>query len=333
MEEKIKMFIEGIMLCMLAAGIAVLYFDDICCICERVRNRYMIWSAGIRDRKTNIKYHGSGGSNSLTADPPYTDDSIVRLLSATLGINGSKANVVFVIISVLPSLIFIFGMADKLQADLLLIAALVIGLAPYIWLRLRLRAVRARTSGEGFILLTELLDNYKINYYNIREAVEATALTIKDAPNSRRLLFNLSKGMNMASDSSSIRRLLNDFNYSFGTSWARILTDNIFLSVSSGIRIDEALEDLIHTVGRAKDLDEYIKRENNEASLILRYLAPACYILTVIGAVRIFGLTLDEFIYYQFETSAGAAWLTASVIIYILTVFAKEFLVKNAFDI
>ena len=113
------MFIEGIMLCMLAAGIAVLYFDDICCICERVRNRYMIWSAGIRDRKTNIKYHGSGGSNSLTADPPYTDDSIVRLLSATLGINGSKANVVFVIISVLPSLIFIFGMADKLQADLL----------------------------------------------------------------------------------------------------------------------------------------------------------------------------------------------------------------------
>ena len=30
------MFIEGIMLCMLATGIAVLYFDDICCICERV---------------------------------------------------------------------------------------------------------------------------------------------------------------------------------------------------------------------------------------------------------------------------------------------------------
>ena len=49
------MFIEGIMLCMLAAGIAVLYFDDICCICERVRNRYMIWVSRHKGQKDKHK--------------------------------------------------------------------------------------------------------------------------------------------------------------------------------------------------------------------------------------------------------------------------------------
>lgn len=327
------MLVEGVLLCMLAAGTATLYFQDICRICEISRDRYKVWHAAVKDRREGIHLQSDLNSRSVTADAGGTKDDIRRLLLVTLGTGSNKAGLVFTIISVVPPLIFVFAMADNLQMTLLLTAALIIGIAPYIWLRLRLKSIRTKASGEGILLLIELLDNYKINYYNIREAVEATALTIQDAPNSKRLLFNLSKGLNNASDPAHIRKLLDDFRYSFGTLWAKILTDNVFLAVTSGIRIDEAMEDLIHTVERARDVDEYIKRENNEAVLILRFLAPACYGLTVVSGIKYFGLSLDEFMYYQFETTAGAAWFTASLVLYLMTVFTKDLLMKNTFNI
>ena len=93
-------------------------------------------------------------------------------------------------------------------------------------------------SAEGAVLLVELLDNYKMNFYNIREAIEVTALTIEDAPHTRKLMFDLSKGLNRAGDNVQIRKLLDNFRYSVGTSWASVLSDNIYLAVTSGMRIE-----------------------------------------------------------------------------------------------
>lgn len=49
-----------------------------------------------------------------------------------------------------------------------------------------------------------------------------------------------------------------------------------------------ALQDLTETMMQARRVDEYAGRENHEASLILRYLAPICYVLTVLGGIFYF---------------------------------------------
>lgn len=67
------------------------------------------------------------------------------------------------------------------------------------------------------------------------------------------------------------------------TSWAGVLADNMYLALTSGIRVTEAMEDLVNTVSKAREVDELTNRENNEAGLILKYLAPLCYIMTVVG--------------------------------------------------
>ena len=83
----------------------------------------------------------------------------------------------------------------------------------------------------------------------------------------------------------------------------------------------------------AEEVEERSKRENNEAGLILKYLVPICYLLTYVGAVKVFGLTNSEFIYYQFKTATGISWFVAIVIMYIISLIAKFFLTQNKLDL
>jgi len=179
----------------------------------------------------------------------------------------------------------------------------------------------------------ELLDNYKIHYYNMQRAVEITASVIDEAPNCKRLLFNLSKGLNRASTDDEIRTLIEEFRYAIGTSWSGVLADNIYFALSSGVRVENAMEDLVNTIVMAEEVEEKTKRENNEAGLVLKYLVPLCYLLSFVGGIKFFGLTTGEFLYYQFGTQAGITWFSAIIVMYIISLVAKFFLTQNKLDL
>ncbi len=326
------MYAETALLCILMFGAAVMYWDEITLIFERLRSELLVKLSSVRDRlkqgREAAYYAAAGNPDSYAPAEP-----VKRLLSVTIGNGSDKAGRIFIVLSLLPALLFMTVMFEKLPVSLLIAGAAFTGALPYLTLSVRLRKIRAGSSAEGAVLLVELLDNYKMNFYNIREAIEVTALTIEDAPHTRKLMFDLSKGLNRAGDNVQIRKLLDNFRYSVGTSWASVLSDNIYLAVTSGMRIDAAMEDLIRTVEKAREISEFIRRENNEATVILKYLAPSCYLLTIAAGTKYFGLTAEEFIHYQFGTPVGLLWFTAALLLYLSALLVKEFLTKNRLDI
>lgn len=261
------------------------------------------------------------------------NNGIQRLIHITLGINSIKMVYVFWSTTlVIPlSIMMLFG--NSLPKSMILIITLLLALIPLILLTAKLKNIRVKSSKEGKVLLVELLDNYKINYYNMQRAIEITAATMEEAPNSRKLLFNLSKGLNRVTGKDDIKEVLNDFKYAIGTSWAGVLSDNIYFALSSGIRVEAAMEDLIKTISLAEEIEERTKRENNEIGLILKYLVPLCYVFSIVGGVKFFNLSISQFFRYQFQTSTGIWWFSITVILYILSLTANFFLTKTKLDL
>ena len=301
------MYAESAMTFLSIFGLALYYWEEFCALLHPLM------------RKKNSK-------NSLV-------EMMTRLAAITLGINDIRIGYGILIISVSAAAVTFLVLRMHITYGLLVLASVSALLLPVLLLMCRLQAVRVKSSREGEILLTELLDNYKINYYNMQRAIEVTALTIKEAPGSKRLLFNLSKGLNTASNPEEMRHLLRDFEFGLGTSWSSVMVDNMFFSLVSGIRVTAAMEDLVKTVSQARKVSEYSKRENNESGLILKYLIPVCYLLTVLGATKYFGLTAKEYFKYQFFTTTGMNWFVLSLVMYMIGLLLNFFLSKTKLDL
>ncbi len=258
---------------------------------------------------------------------------IKTLLNVTMGRGTDADTRKFLMLSAAAGALTFMLLSGKIANLLCLTASAFALLLPYAILRLRLQYIRVESSREGEILITELLENYKINYYNMQRAIEISATSIEEAPNCRRLLFNLSKGINLAGSNEDLKRILDEFRLSINTSWAGILSVNMYFALSSGIQVTHALTDLASSVAMARKVGEYINRENNEAKLMLKYLAPICYLLTVIGGIAFFNLSWKKFLIYQFETTAGLTWFVLSVILYISGIVIYAYISRGKLDV
>lgn len=204
---------------------------------------------------------------------------------------------------------------------------------PYSILLVRLHGRRVARSKEGDILVQELLNHYKINDCNMKEAIEMTAASIESAPNGKRLLLQLSKGLQTAVTGDEVKRLLSGFRYSLDTAWGNVLATNIFFAYMYGIHVDAALEDLLASMTKSREIVEHGKRENNEARMILWYLAPASYLLSIAAACRYFGFTPSKFVQYQWGTALGLRWFFLILALYSVSILLHGFFSKEKMDI
>lgn len=246
----------------------------------------------------------------------YTDLREIKKLSPAqmhikMLIEGAGAEKIFPFpetffaVSLLTGLGVMFIVSLVESPPMAFVSGMFMGAVPYCLLNLRLFNQRVVRSREGDLLVQELLNNYKIYDYNMKEAVEVTAGALEGAPEGRRLLFQLSRGFNSAVTRTEVEHLLSVFRYSIDTAWGNALASNIFFAHVFGIRVDAALEDLLATMSRSRQVVEHGRRENNEARLILKYLAPVSFLLSVACACHFFGFTLAKYMKYQFETEAG----------------------------
>lgn len=315
------MCVEIILTLSVLLGMIMYYFEDLRELCNGLK------------RKINLKSLGFDSVNVRSNFKKTPVNQIEKLLKGTLGIETRAASYVFIAISIIISEAVMLILKGRIEVKLLVVICIFSSLLPLLLLLCRLKVLRIEASKEGEILLTELLDNYKINYYNMQQAIEVTALTIKEAPGSKRLLFNLSKGLNTAGNSAEIRLNLDEFEYGLGTSWASVAADNMYFALVSGIKVTAAMEDLVKTLSQARKVAEYSKRENNESLMILKYLVPGCFALTVLGATKYFGLSVEEYLRYQFLTTAGMNWFIISMLVYAAGLFLAFFLSKTKLDL
>ena len=134
-------------------------------------------------------------------------------------------------------------------------------------------------------------------------------------------------------EAAELKQILDEFRLSINTSWAGILAVNLYFALSSGIEVTHALADLARSVEMARKINEYVKRENNEAKLMLKYLAPICYLLTAAGGIFFFNLSWRKFLLYQFQTAAGLTWFVVSLILYISGVIVFTYISRGKLDL
>lgn len=312
---------ELVIIVLLGAGIFLATWKEMAVFYEERILSVSRWADGFK-----------GSSDSVPKSENALGSHIRLLLQVTMGMGTDRSVKAFWVLSAVPGAVIFFILIEKISLHLAVSAALLTAGMPYGLLRLKLQKLRIDSSREGEILVTELLNNYKICYFNMQQAIEETARTIEEAPNSKKLLFNLSRGLNTAAGGRRINMLLREFRLSLNTSWGNILAANMYFALASGIEVTEALTDLADTVKRARKVDEYARRENNEANLILRYLAPLSYFLTVAGGIWYFGLTPEKFLFYQFGTEVGLTWFTVSAVIYGTGLLLNGWLTKTKLD-
>lgn len=239
----------------------------------------------------------------------------------------------FFIISAFLALAGFFIPVMVTDAGISFICGIFTGSIPFGILTAGLHRNRIAGSREGGILVREILNNYKIHSYNMKEAVEVTASEIENAPHAKKVMLDLAKGLNYAVTEPEVREVLEDFRFSFNTTWADIFSVDVFFAHMHGTRVDYALEDLLESMVRSRKLSEHEKQENNEARLMLKFLAPASYILSAVCACRYFDFTPAKFIRYQFMTSTGLKWFILMAIFYCGGLLVNGLLSRTKMDI
>ena len=255
------------------------------------------------------------------------------VLGITLGMGKDRSVRAFFAISGIFSVTAMVLLAGRVALWLNALAAVTAAFLPYALLRIRMEDMRISGSHEGERMLAELTENYKIHYYNMKEAIDKTAMSLKKAPGSRKILANLSRGLDRAGSEGSMMKLLEEFSLSINTSWSNTLKNLMYFALVHGIRVDEALEDLSGTLKSARAVEEYSKRENNESAMMIKYLVPLTYLMTVYAGVEFFGLGAEKFLEYQFGTEVGATWFTVFILVYTTSYIVNSFLSRNKLDL
>lgn len=213
-----------------------------------------------------------------------------------------------------------------------LVFTVIIALLPFGYLYMKSIAIQVQSSFEGEKLLAELLNQYKINYFNMVEALDKTVKNIKDAPHIQKKLFMLSIEMKQCMNDEQLQCILNEFSFNINTEWAKMLSNNIYLAISDGVNVTVSLNDILKELRYAKDNMEREKRLNIEGFAIIKYLIPFMYVGSILVAVKYFSFTIDKFIYYQFKTATGFKFFIIICILFIVNVTIMYLYKRRKFD-
>jgi hypothetical protein len=167
----------------------------------------------------------------------------------------------------------------------------------------------------------------------MREAIEATAISIEASATVKRVMINLAKNLNNASSSKEIGEAVENFRYAFGTAWADILSANIFIAVYRGVRVENSLRDLGKSIANSKKIVEHSRRQGYEARIMIRYMMPICMLMTIISARMFFDMSIGEYMLNQFSNKSSMYWLLTSIFLYLGACFTDMFFASRKMDL
>ena len=286
----------------------------------------------LRFFKRSSRYYRSGKDDNGKKDSRLISH-LMQLLFITIG-KGKKNNAyIFILVSAsifLSSFLVLFYFFGT-GTFFILVSAL-LGALPYIILRTRLASLQLEGSYEAEALISELTNMYRINSLNMAKAIDKTILSLTGCPHSKRALFSLSITIKEYRSLEDLQYGIDSFVANTGTEWARLLGMNIFESVVNGTDVSAALDDILSELKEIKSIIERDRRANNEAFTMVKFVIPAVYILSIYGANKFFGFTLQKFFNYQFTTDLGIKFFVAIIVLTVLSFGAMFILGKPKFD-
>lgn len=243
------------------------------------------------------------------------------------GIKGFFLVTITIFIIMFLGLGFVVGIIEAL------IYSILFAFLPYAVIRIRLENKRSKGSKEGYLLVSEISNNYKIENYNMKEAINKTILNIDSDYISKNSLIDLSMRINKCKNKDEFKEVIGIFIYSFNTAWSRILGNNMLFALCDGVRVDKSLDDLSKMLLASKKIEERKKRENFDSTLIIKYFIPLMYILSIFVANKYFGFTLGKFLKLQFLNPLGLRWFIISLLCYIFGIIVIKVVTDEKMDV
>lgn len=256
-----------------------------------------------------------------------------NLLKSTLGDWASKHMHLILSLQFLLALSIYITTLNQRNILFSIGASLSISMLPYVLLILRLHTLRVQSSYEGEFFITELINQYKLNHFNMVEAIDSTVVHLKDSPRTRKLLFILSIRIKSYRDRGELEEILEEFTYSINTQWSRMVSNNLLLSIEDGFEVTSGLMDIQQELKRAKSAYEKSSRNTTEGFAIVKVFIPILYLFTIYLSIHFFDFTIDKFLHYQFRTPGGFKLLLVNVMLYAFNVVLMILFQKRKFDI
>ena len=214
-----------------------------------------------------------------------------------------------------------------------LLFALLLGLLPYMAMRVRLIVIRIEGSYEAEDLVTELNNQYKICNLNMVESIDCTLPKLKNCRYTQKALFRLSMSIKEYKSEEQLDNIIKEFVYSVDTEWAALLGINIKIAVSDGRDVRPSLDDILVELKQIKEVLEKDKRNNNEAFSMIKFIVPAVYVLSIFVAINFFGFTLNKFFDYQFRTDIGLKFALLTFTSMVINYVVSYLMSKPKYDI
>lgn len=211
------------------------------------------------------------------------------------------------------------------------IPSFILALVPFIMLLVKLYNTQREGSYEATIVITELLNQYRIHNDNIQEAIDATIVNLDESILCRRYLIRLSMRIKEYKTDDELIKILDEFTFSVNTNWIRMLSDSIFFATSNKLNITLSLNGIIDQLVIINETQSVGKRLNNEGFAMGKYLAPILYICMIIISIKMFGITLNDYLYNQF-TGQGIKYFILIVFLFVLCYLCEYFYNRRKFD-
>ncbi len=223
-------------------------------------------------------------------------------------------------------------MYDLIRAFVIsFIPSFILALVPFIMLLVKLYNTQREGSYEATIVITELLNQYRIHNDNIQEAIDATIVNLDESILCRRYLIRLSMRIKEYKTDDELIKILDEFTFSVNTNWIRMLSDSIFFATSNKLNITLSLNGIIDQLVIINETQSVGKRLNNEGFAMGKYLAPILYICMIIISIKMFGITLNDYLYNQF-TGQGIKYFILIVFLFVLCYLCEYFYNRRKFD-
>lgn len=216
--------------------------------------------------------------------------------------------------------VFTFMLLNNVGKSILnaVIFSLISSSLPYILLRTRLRSIRIESSYEAVGVVTEIINQYKINHNNMAEAIDKAIPRLKKQPWTKKALFRIATELARYQTKEELQDIILEFTFSIDTQWAIVLGNNIFLAVEYGDDVRESLEDILDELKDLNRVNQKNNQINNESFVMIKYISPLSYLFSVFIIFKNFHFTIGKFIDYQFRNSLGLKFFTYTVITILL---------------
>ena len=204
---------------------------------------------------------------------------------------------------------------------------------PILLLAARLESNRSRASHEGISLVTELYRQYRINKLNMYEAINKTIESEGDYKLSLRNLYMLLIRLRSSSGHRENMLAINDFVFTYGTNWAKMLGQCIRMSIESGADVSAALADIAKQLKDANTLEEKRKMLNGEAMRMTLLLVPFIYIVCIIVAIFYLDLSPKTLIMNQFFNPSGFLLFLINIFLFLINLLVLSIVGSGKLDI